>query len=137
MKNISLFIGALLLCNVLWAQQPQGRTAGTIVADVLIQMPAQNQTEFNKLFGTLSSTGEEGVNMLVKKINEPGKGSNAQVDFALSGLSQFVIAPGRESVRLTISTAYCKALELVSDREAKAFIVRQLQLVGKDESVAA
>ena len=86
MKKIYLPIGALLLSASLWAQQPQGRTASTIVADVLAQMPAQQQAEYNKMLESLSSSGEEGVNMLVKMINEPRKGSNAQVDYALCGL---------------------------------------------------
>ena len=32
------------------------------------------------MIGDLSSTGEEGVLMLVNMINAPGKGSNANVD---------------------------------------------------------
>ena len=135
MKKLYFSISALLICTSLWAQQPQGRTTSTIVADVLIQMPAQNKAEYNKLLEALSSTGEEGLMMLVKKINEPGKGSNAQVDYALNGLSQFVMTPGKEEVRLATAKAYCKALEAVTDRETKAFIIRQLQFMGKDESV--
>lgn len=87
MKKIYLPIGALLLSASLWAQEPQGRTASTIVADVLAQMPAQKQAEYNKLLQSLSTTGEDGVAMLVKMINEPGKGSNSQVEYALSGLT--------------------------------------------------
>ena len=137
MKKIYFSISALLICTSLWAQQPQGRTANTIVADVLIQMPAQNKADYNSLFEALSSTGEEGIIMMVKKINEPGKGSNAQVDYALSGLSQFVMTSGKEQTRLTTANAYCKALEMVTERETKAFIIRQLQYMGKNESVSA
>ena len=136
MKKIYLPIGALLLSASLWAQEPQGRTASTIVADVLAQMPAQKQAEYNKLLQSLSTTGEDGVAMLVKMINEPGKGSNSQVEYALSGLTHYVMATGNESARLTTATAYGKVLEQVSNREIKAFIIRQLQLVGKDESVS-
>jgi len=137
MKKVYFSICALLFCASLWAQQPQGRTASTIVADVLARMPTQNQAEYNELLGALSSTGEEGVILLVKMINDPGKGSNAQVDYALSGLSSFVMASGKEQARLETASAYCNALEMVSNREAKAFIIRQLQLLGKDESVPA
>ena len=135
MKKIYLPIGALLLSASLWAQQPQGRTASTIVADVLAQMPAQQQAEYNKMLESLSSSGEEGVTMLVKMINEPGKGSNAQVDYALSGLTYYVMATGKEEARLTTAKAYAKALDMVSDREMKAFIIRQLQFLGKEESI--
>ena len=68
------------------AQTPANRTAKTTAADVLAQMPAAKQAAYNKLIGDLSSTGEEGVLMLVNMINAPGKGSNANVDYALSGV---------------------------------------------------
>jgi HEAT repeat protein len=135
MKKIYFSISALLFCLSLWAQQPQGRTVSTIVADVLAQMPAQKQAEYNKQLEVLSSSGEDGVMMLVNMINAPGKGSNAQVDYALSGLTYYVMAASKEESRMTIASAYGKALELVSENEAKAFIIRQLQILGKDESV--
>ena len=45
------------------------------------------------------------------------------------------MAKGEENARLATANAYLKALDKVSDRETKAFIIRQLQLLGKDECV--
>ena len=138
MRKAYISIASLLLFgSVLMAQSPANRTAKTTVADVLAQMPAEQQAEYNKLINDLKGTGEEGVLMLVNRINAPGKGSNAQVDYALSGLTHFVAAKGEESARLVIANAYIKALEMVNERETKAFIIRQLQLLGGDESVDA
>jgi len=117
------------------AQSPANRTAQTIVADVLAQMPAQETDRYNTLMNDLATAGEEAVFQLVKMMNAPGKGSNAQVEFALSGLSHFVSAEDKEVQRLKISNAYIKALDMVSDREIKAFIIRQLQIAGKDEAI--
>ena len=136
MRKAYISIAALLLCgSMLMAQAPANRTAKTTAADMLAQMPAEKQAEYNKLISDLSSTGEEGVLMLVNMINAPGKGSNSNVDYALSGLTHYVMAKGEESARLTTANAYIKALEKVSDRETKAFIIRQLQLLGKDECI--
>ena len=33
------------------------------------------------------------------------------------------------------ANAYLKALEMVNERETKAFIIRQLQMLGKDECI--
>ncbi len=138
MKKFYISIAALLLCgNMLMAQTPANRTNNTIVVDVLAQMPAEKQAEYNQLIKDLSSTGEEGVLLLVKKINAPGKGSNSNVDYALSGLANYVMAIGEESARLTTANALIKALDMVNEREAKAFIIRQLQVLGQDESVDA
>lgn len=136
MRKVYISIaGILLFGSVVMAQSPANRSAKTIAADVLAQMPADRQAEYNKLINDLSTTGEEGVLMLINMINAPGKGSNAQVDYALSGLTHYVMAKGNENARLVTANAYIKALELANERETKAFIIRQLQLLGKDESI--
>lgn len=138
MRKAYISIAALLLCgSMLMAQTPANRTAKTTAADVLAQMPAAKQAAYNKLIGDLSSTGEEGVLMLVNMINAPGKGSNSNVDYALSGLTHYVMAKGEENARLVTANAYLKALEMVNERETKAFIIRQLQILGKDECIDA
>ncbi len=135
-KKIYLsFVGLLLCVGMVFAQG--GRTNKTIVADVLAQMPAEKQANYNKQIGDLASTGEEGIAMLVDMMNAPGKGSNSQVEYALSGLTHYVGAQGQESARTTTVNGYLKALEKVQERETKAFIIRQLQLIGGDESVDA
>ena len=136
MKRVYISIAALLLCGQMtFAQTPANRTASTIAADVLAQMPAAEQERYNKVLKELSESGEGAVLELVKMINAPGKGSNASVDYALSGLSHFVMAKGLENERLAISKAYMKALDMTSERETKAFLLRQLQMVGQDECI--
>lgn len=136
MKKTYITIASLLFCaNLMMAQTPANRTVKTVTADVLAQMPAQQQKQYNQLINDLKTTGEDGVMMLVNMINAPGKGSNAQVDYALSGLTHFVMAKGEESARLATANAYVKALDQVEERETKAFIIRQLQLLGGDESI--
>ena len=50
MKKVYISIASLLLCgSMLMAQSPANRTSKTIVADVLAQMPAEQQAEYNKL----------------------------------------------------------------------------------------
>ena len=138
MRKAYISIAALLLCgSMLMAQTPANRTAKTTAADVLAQMPAAKQAAYNKLIGDLSSTGEEGVLLLVNMINAPGKGNNANVDYALSGLTHYVMAKGEENARLVTANAYLKAVEMVNERETKAFIIRQLQILGKDECIDA
>ncbi|WP_280744193.1 MULTISPECIES: family 16 glycoside hydrolase [unclassified Parabacteroides] len=138
MKKIYLIALSWLIClSAIMGQSSANRTVQTVVADVLAQMPVNNQQDYNKQLGDLVSTGEEGILILVNMIHAPGQGSNAQVDYALSGLSHYVMESGKESARLTTAKAYIKALEQVNERETKAFIIRQLQIVGKDESVDA
>lgn len=137
MKKIYSLISLFLFISVFVSAQTHiNRTAKTIVADVLAQMPAQKSESYNNQLKDLSSTGEEGVLQLIKMMNTPGNGSNSEVEYALSGLSHYVSAQGQEALRLTTSNAYIKALDMVTDREIKAFIIRQLEVIGKDEAVA-
>ncbi len=138
MKKAYISISALLLCaNLSFAQTPANRTAKTVAADVLAQMPAEQQAEYDKQIGELSAAGEEAVFTLINMINAPGKGSNAKVDYALSGLSHFVMAKGQENARQVVARAYAQALDKVEERETKAFVIRQLQIVGRDDAVEA
>ena len=108
MRKLNIFIAALLLtvAGSMSAQTPANRTANTIVADVLAQMPANKVSTYNGLMKDLVSTGEEGVQLLIQRFNAPGNGSNAAVDYALSGLSNFVMQKGEESARAIVAKAY-------------------------------
>lgn len=128
----------LLLCVLgVSAQSPGNRTPQTIVADVLAQMPANNKANYDKQIADLSSAGEDGVLAIVKMMHAPGQGDNSTFEYALSGLSHFSTGEGNENIRKQLEKAYIKSLDLTSEREIKAFIIRQLQIVGSDESVEA
>lgn len=135
MRKIYLSAAMLLYACMLLAQTPANRTAKTIVADMLAQMPVDKQVEYEKLIGELSTLGEEGVQMLVNRINPPGKGDNSKVDYALSGLTCYVAAQKNKAIQQTVSEAYQKALKTTTEYETKAFIIRQLQLLGDNECV--
>ncbi|MDR3217449.1 MAG: DUF1080 domain-containing protein [Dysgonamonadaceae bacterium] len=137
MKKIFLTIFSALLCCGVMAQTPVNRTVNTIIADALAQLPAENEKNYNSLIKDLAGTGEAGILSLVKQLNAPGKGSNTKVEYALSGISHFVSGKGNENLRSNISDAYVKALKTVDIPEIKAFVISQLQIVGKDEAVDA
>ena len=136
MKKIYSLLGMLMLYSLtVYGQYPANRTTKTIIADVLAQMPAQQTEQYYSQIKDLASTGEEGILQLVRMMNLPGKGSNAQVEYALSGLSHYVSAEGMEAQRLITANAYLKALDMVVDSEIRAFIIRQLEIIGGDKAV--
>lgn len=135
MKKIYLSISTLLLCSGMLMSQTN-RTTKTTVADVLAQMPVEKQADYNKLINDLSLTGADGVLQLVAMLNSSDKNVNTSVHYALSGLSNYVMSPEQESARVTVAKAYATALNQLTDREDKAFIIRQLNVVAQDESVA-
>jgi HEAT repeat protein len=137
MKKIFLILCSVLLTFGAMAQLPANRTAQTVVADALAQLPAKDQEQYNQMMKDLAATGEEGILILASKLNAPDKGSNAAVEYALSGISHYVGGAGDENLRTTVSNAYVKALKAADVKENKQFIITQLQMVGKDEAVDA
>ncbi|MDD2243005.1 MAG: DUF1080 domain-containing protein [Dysgonamonadaceae bacterium] len=115
------------------AQTPQSRSKSTIVADVLAQLPADNQKQYNQLMTDLVSTGEEGLLNLIGKFNPPGNKSNETIDYAISAWTNFVANDNAK--RSVAANAYEKALGQSYDNEIKATIIRQLEKIGGDDNV--
>ncbi|MDR0687293.1 MAG: HEAT repeat domain-containing protein, partial [Prevotellaceae bacterium] len=135
MKKIFLLLPTLLLCaGSIGAQSPANRTATTVIADVLAQVPAQDKALYAQQQKDLLSTGENGIVQLVKML-EISDERKAKVELAVSGLTHFVSAQEQRNSRLTVANAYLNAIDQLRDKEAKAFVIRQLEIAGGDESV--
>lgn len=136
MKRIPILITTLLIClSSVMAQSPGNRTNKTIVADVLAQLPADNQEIFNNQFADLASTGEEGIFMLIEMLNGTDAGSIVLAEYALSGLASYVSAETNAGVRPVIIQAYTKGIQRVTTPENKKFLTRQLRTMGVDTFV--
>lgn len=137
MKTINyIVLLILLLCSQLtFAQSPENRTVNTVIADVLAQMPAQNEKQFTEQQKDLIATGENGILQLVKMLSDSEKESRVKVEYALSGLTHYVSTSGQETARLTTVNAYLKALDGIKNNELKVFIIQQIAIAGKDEVI--
>jgi HEAT repeat protein len=135
-KNIftAVLPAVLLFCSgIVMAQTPANRTASTIVADVTAQLPAEKPSEYNNLMKELCAAGAEGVRILVNMMLPPGKGDNAPVEYALSGLAHY--ASGDKVLQSKIEHACLEALDITEERETKAFIIRLLAVPGSDAGI--
>ena len=104
------------------------------VGDILAKMPAEDATEGAKLTAELVELGPTGIGQICKMLVPPGTGDDTKARYALSGLTMYVCRPGAETERKMYAKTFTKALESAADKEVKAFLVRQLQLVGKEET---
>lgn len=134
-KYLSILTAILLATGALMAQLPQGRTSATIIADALAQLPADNQTQYNRTMTDLVSTGEQGLLDLIGRMNPPGNRSNETLDYAISGWTNFVA--NDDAKRILAANAFGKALNQPLDNEVKAFVIRQLGQIGTDNNVEA
>lgn len=132
MKRIQIIVTALFIgLSSIMAQNPGTRTNKTIVADVLAQLPAKNQSTYNKQFADLASTGEEGVLMLVELLNGKDTESIVLAEYALGGLAAYASSQD-ENTRSRLIEAYRKGIVKAASAQNKNFLTRQLATMGVD-----
>jgi hypothetical protein len=93
-----------------------------------------------KAIADLHAGGDASVTALVDSLVEPGQGNDHQSRYALHALALYVCGGGQprnENDRKTFALSLAKALD--SDRPAavKEFVIRELQVCGGAEVVAA
>lgn len=137
LNRIFLSVLALITASTmaLGQQKNDQRTLPTRIADLLAQMPAKDAKQLNATMQEIAGMGEQGLVEMAAMLSAPGQGDNSKLEYAIGGFSFYVMESGREDWRRMSASAYCQALEKAVDKENKAFIIRQMQLVGKDEVI--
>ncbi|RDB07070.1 DUF1080 domain-containing protein [Runella aurantiaca] len=130
MKKIQYILIALLVSGSMATAQVDNR-----ITTLLGQFPAQNAKQWQKNMDDMAALGKSGIVQLASGLVPSAKGNNAKVQYALGGFSSFVMQPGKEEWRKMAAEAYAEALGKVTDKDNQAFLLFQLQQVGKEESV--
>lgn len=129
MKKIFTAIPFVLIIAAAKAQ-----TDPRIVA-IIDKEPANNAAQLNANAELTGKLEEEGIINMLLILQPTGAGDNTKVYDAISGFSFYVTQKGKEDWRAMAVRAYGKALVTVSDKNNQAFIISQLQIVGKDDAI--
>lgn len=138
--SLIIVLMALLMCPSVHAQEvrdARNRTAATIIADGLAQLPAKDATVFNTVMNEIASTGADGVASLAGMLVPATEGKNATVEYALSGLAAYVTAPGNEALRANVRKGLWKAVAQCNDVTNAAFLISLMQTCGTVEDAEA
>ncbi len=106
-------------------------------ADTAAGFPGKDAAETETRCAAVLKTGPDGIRELCGRLLPPGGADDTKIRYAVNGLARHVSAPGREQDRATFARAVCDTLRSARNDEVRAFLIRQLQLAGKDESVKA
>lgn len=137
-KIFIILLAAMMLQNIAFAQDKNDqRTVTTKIADLLAQLPARDAKQLNRNMQEIAQLGEDGFLTMICGLTAPGEGNNALLEYAIGGFSAYVTQTGQEDLRKMSVNAYCKALEKLSNKENKSFLMSQLALVGKDDVIPA
>jgi HEAT repeat protein len=134
---VMLLLAALITPTAFAQGSADQRTSTTRIADLLAQLPARDAGQLENNMKEISELGEAGFISLISGLSAPGKGNNSPIEYAVGGFSAYAMQNGKEAERAMSVRAYCKALEMASDKQNKEFLISQLELVGKDDAVAA
>lgn len=104
------------------------------VDEIIAQFPAQNPATANGLFEQLLDLDDDALEGLCGRLIPFGEGDDNAVRYALNGLARYVSGPGVDD-RDDVEEALLEGLKSNKDPEVRAFLLRQLQQCGTDESV--
>ena len=103
------------------------RVASTIIADGLAQLPAQDNKAFDQVIGEMAGTGSEGMQMLIGMLQPSGQGKNVSFTYAINGIANYVMAPGREALRAGAHDGLLRSLPKLTDKDNVAFLLTVLE----------
>ncbi|MGJ1448212.1 DUF1080 domain-containing protein [Sphingobacterium spiritivorum] len=136
MKKTFNILSALLILQVAaHAQLPSNRTTATKIADVLAQQPAEEKAKFLAAMKELENFSSEDIAELLAKL-QPQGGNNATIEFASNSYSFYVMQSGMEARRETFAKGLIAALDKLTDKDNKGYVIKLLQQSGKNEAVA-
>ncbi len=113
------------------------RSLRTKVTEILAKFPAQSLAEKDALAAELLGLGPDGLVETCRRLVPPGADDDSLARYALDAAAVYASRAGAEKDRRMFVEAVIEALDQVRYSEIKAFLISQLQLVGKDESVKA
>ena len=130
MKKIQFIYLTLLLSGSMAVAQVDSR-----ITTLLRQFPAQNAKQLQKNMDDMATLGKSGIAQLASQLSSSDKAEHAKVQYAIGGFSYFVTQSGKDEWRKMAAEAYAEALSKVADKDNKAFLIFQLQQIGKDEVI--
>lgn len=103
--------------------------------EIITQFPAKDAASSSALFDQLLAT-DGAIETLATRLVPLGAGDDNPARYAITGLARYVSRPGAEASRAKVEEDILEALEASTNPECKAFLLRQLQQCGGNETVS-
>ncbi|NPA36930.1 MAG: DUF1080 domain-containing protein [Chlorobi bacterium] len=138
MKKSNIFILAVLsLMLTFGANAQDNRTLTTKIADLLVQMPADNLQLRDKLMVEMENLGNEGLKEICTKIIPPGTGDDTKARFAVESYSRHLSLSDNDKLVKDWEKIIIDMVESNNDSDVKSFFMQQLNYMGGDPSLKA
>ena len=134
-RTISIILAALALTISLNAQDSRQRLTSTIVGDVLAAMPAQNASEAASDMKDLAASAPESIAILASMLQSADKAANNKVEYAISGVTNYVAGEGK-AYKDAVKKGLQQAALTVKDEFNRQFIEQQLRFLSPEAEPA-
>ena len=132
-NTIVLLLALLLIASPIHAQD--NRTLETKVADLLVQIPAENEQDLNELMDLMLHLEDSGLQLILDQVIPPGTGDDIHARMAVESLSRYVSQPDKQQARSSWESIILKSIELKGDPFVKSFLMAQLYYIGSEACV--
>jgi HEAT repeat protein len=132
-----IIIGFTLLLVSLTSYPQDKRTIQTKVADLLARLPAKDLSLTDQLMGDMFLLGEDGIKQICDQIIPAGTGDDTNARFAVESFSRFLSQKGKETERALWEKICISYAVGQKDNSVKDFFMKQLQLIGGNQSAEA
>jgi len=129
-----LTVAALLFSSATISSQDLRSTA-TKVADLLARMPADNFELASRLAEDIYSLGEEGRALICSQVVPAGTGDDLRARYAVSVLTARLSGDADNTRKQEWEKQCIHFMKSATDMEVRSFFMRQLNLIGSDNSV--
>jgi HEAT repeat protein len=130
MKKTPYILFAILLGSLSLTAQVNER-----ITTLLKQFPTQNAKQQQKNMADMAALGKSGIAELAARLSSSDKPEHTKVQYAISGFTYFVTQNDKEEWRKIATEAYTEALGKITNKDNQAFLLFQLQQVGKEDAV--
>jgi hypothetical protein len=131
--SLTALLALLLMSTPLAAQD--NRTLDTKVADLLVQVPADNEQKLNQQMQDMLSLEENGLQMIMDLVVPPGTGDDTKARVAIESFSRFLSQGNMEKASLRWEAMVLKEIERRKDADVKYFFISQLYYTGSEASM--
>ena len=120
----------LFISTNLAGQDARQRTVGTIVQDVLAQMPADNAVKLSSDMQDLASSAPESVVILSGMLGDAAISSNSLIEYAINGLVNHVSGKEGGKYKSKVTEGLATAIDKCTDEVNRRFLISQFALVA-------
>ncbi len=129
LKYVYLTFLFMALCSVSAVSQDQ-RTLDTKIADLLMQIPADNEAQLNVQMKAMLSLEEAGLQQVLGMIIPPGTEDDTKPRMAVESFSRFLSQPGMEKEKAQWESQLLLEIEKRENPLVKGFLMSQLNYIG-------